>query len=290
MTGWTDEALAPLVFLVCPTASYNQPKKPKEPMAIKFLSNRLEETLAKAEYSQASTAIPNDHPVMASELEFLQDVAVQLGVDFAATNYTFTVRINDKGDVSIYGPLVANKDGVASLYWGDSVTALKDIKVDNGLTDVGKLTFYEFSLAEGDDLHFLVAPMSLKKGPNGKPVADKDALKKDAKRGKLANHLSEGFVRAGALTELEPGEYRVVGYQQGTYQGEPTYQIQLENGAWFKANTAIKRRLETKPKIDAEHPADLIVGEVVEHTSEGKPIVPVKLITASFKAAKTYSF
>lgn len=245
----------------------------------------IQSILEKANYSKEQTEIPNASEIFTTEHSFLlAAIAQQLGIDFKATGYTFRVNAKD-GKVNIYGPYVASLDGVAHICWGNARSPLTASLVTPSVEEEKDRCYLEFDLEDSLGFALSVAMMLDKTNK-----ADKSTLRSSLKKGELGKHLSATFVKPGKLTELEPGNYMVSSYDIGSYKGEPKYSVFIQDHGWFKANTAIARKLVDRPDINAENPAELEIGEVTETTSTGHPIVPVKFMTSADQALPVYSF
>ncbi len=74
--------------------------------------------------------------LMGSHLDELRMLAESYGVDFSATRYTYTIKcyIKDgKPTVSVWQPRVGLRQGTAMLSWGDTYTALTELKANEDL-------------------------------------------------------------------------------------------------------------------------------------------------------------
>lgn len=245
----------------------------------------IQAILEKAQYSKEQTEIPNKAEVFTTEHSFtLAAIAQELGIDFGKTGYTF--RVSTKGDkLNIYGPYVASVDGVAHICWGNVRVPMSEARKAPTVEEEKERCYLEFDLEDSLGVA-LSLPMMLNKDKK----ADKATLRSALKKGELGLYLSATFVKPGKLTELEPGDYLVTTYDIGDYKGEPKYSVFIDGYGWFKANTAIARKLVDRPSITAENPAELQISESTERTSSNHPIVPVKFMTSADQSLPVYSF
>lgn len=250
-----------------------------------ILSASLLAVLERGNFQSDSVKILNSHPAISREEGLvLSNIADEIGVDFLSTGYTFRA-VKGKNGTNFYGPYVANNDGTPTLFWGDAKVALANLKVKPTIEEMDKKTWMQFDLGED----FVEVPMMLVKGEDGNRPALVD-LRKALKAGKLADLLSKSFVKGETLANLQPGSYQVVSYTKDIFKGQVKFVIEVQGKGHFNANSAIARKLVDGPVITADQPASLEVGEVVETTDSGYPIVPVIFTTKAAADIPVYDF
>lgn len=250
-----------------------------------ILTASLLSVLERGNFQSDSVKISNDHKAVSNEeSDNLKAIATLLGVDFATTGYTFRA-VKGKNGVNFYGPYIANNDGTPTLFWGDAKVALTALAVKPTIEELDKKTWAQFDIGED----FVEVPMMLQKNEEGKRPALVD-LRKALKAGKLADLLSKSFVKGETLANLQPGSYQVVSYTQDIFKGQVKFVIEVQGQGHFNANSAIARKLVDGPTITSDQPATLEVGEVVETTDTGYPIVPVIFTTTAAANIPVYDF
>jgi hypothetical protein len=262
-----------------------------------MLNLKLQTLLENAEYTQETTLIPNDHPVMAEFLGDIQAVAEAIGVPFEETGYTFKVTQGRSGPM-VYSPYVANnKEGIPCLCWGRGLYPLEYLKVKPEESEGDrKQVVIEFDLSDltGITYQYPQFSLALKKPEEGQEKAGLSEVKRALKKGypELAKLLSETFTPAASLSTLEPGDYKVTGYEDNSFKGESKakFKIEIEGHGWFKANTAINRKLARNPVITPDEPADLEVKESTETSAQGYPIIPVVFTTRAESKLPVFTF
>lgn len=250
-----------------------------------ILTASLLAVLERGNFQSDSVKIPNNHKaISAEERTNLVVIASTLGVEFEKTGYTFRA-VKGRQGTNFYGPYVASNDGVPSLFWGDLKLPVAGLPVKPTIEELDKKTWMQFEV--GDD--FVEVPMMLVKGEDGNRPALVE-LRKALKAGKLADLLSKSFIKGETLANLQPGSYQVVSYSTDVFKGQTKYVIEVQGVGHFNANSAIARKLVDRPTITVDQPASLEVGDVVETTDSGYPIVPVIFTTTAAANIPVYDF
>lgn len=251
-------------------------------------------TLSKARVNVANDKLPAD------EQARLKKIATALGLNFDETKFTFIISQSKTKGRQVFDVQVANKNGQPTLFWGEAEKLLSECPVTFRVEAVGEKfqkSYLAFDIlpAEGsdDDVMTLYLPMSLETttGKDGKTVYPETATIRNALfRKTLSQLLKERsvFIQPEHLKTIEESAHKVIAFHYT--ERFDSYSVQLENGTWIKANTAMKRKLSANPVISEKYPAQLTVGkgsnmsngkEVDASDPNGRYIIPVTLLTAA---------
>ena len=257
-----------------------------------FVSETVKSLLLRAKFSKERTNIDNGHAVMAQDLPRLNKMAAVIGLDLNTTEYTYQVVRKD-GELNVYGACVMSDNGIASIFWGKSKVALKNIAKPAELSIVpeGKGfvldVFYPADSAFDSDVNFQV-PLVISKKLSTKP--EHAELRTALRNGKLGDYLTASFIKPKKLSELEPGIYKVTGYAVRYWNGDPKVELTLQGVGLVAANTALKNKLLAEPVITEAQPATLEVGISTRMTTTGFPVIPVVLTTAADAELPVFDF
>jgi hypothetical protein len=257
------------------------------------LSNKLIKSAPKAFEATGKSVInvPNDKKVMLEYVAELERIANDIGVDFAATNYTFSVAKSNKVDqvASIYQPNVLVQNDVPVLVWGDAQTPISELK---GVLAIVEDKGFFLEVETPDEYYYF--RMSIKKDI----TVDLATLKLAFKKGKLASYLSQGFVRPNSLVDLRPdsedgqAEYIITGTETYDYQGTTKYNIMVSDAdgkplGLFRSNTAISKAIDGI-EITPERPAYLTIYGDIRKTSNGTTYVLCSVVTTDMLELDEY--
>ena len=223
----------------------------------------------KTTYAEDRTNIPNNAQLL-SLCPAVQAVADVIGIDLKEAEFTFTVNKAKSGYVA-YQPYVASRNNQACLVWGKISKPLADIPAMELEQDDKKPVF---TLEANGELYKF--PIMFPKDA----AVDYATVKKAFKSGSLANFLAKGFEKGKKISTLEAGDYTVSAVRDNTFNGEVNYDIFIDGEGWYKANSKIKRRLDSGMIIDAENPASLTLHGVVSQTSAGYDIMGLDFMSA----------
>lgn len=260
-------------------------------IAINLLSNKTRTALEKAPFTSGANRknVENSHKVMDDSRETCKAVAEALGIDFEATEYTFTVvqatvagRTN-----SIYSPYIGSDNGVACIFWGKVRKPLSEVTAMKGIETAGTERFPKLVLeVDLDELGIIHFPLMFIKDSN----PDRRVVIKALSQNKLHELLAKSFEKPKSLSELAPGEYQVIGYKTNNFNGDIKYMVEIDGLGFYKCNTKLSRKLVNNPVITRQAPATLLVEESTATTSMGYPIIPVELITEEEATVEVFEF
>ena len=223
----------------------------------------------KTSYTEDRTNIPNNAQLL-SLCPAVQAVADVTGIDLKEAEFTFTVNKAKSGYVA-YQPYVASRNNQACLVWGKISKPLADIPAMALEQDDKKPVF---TVEVGDDLYKF--PIMFPKDA----AVDYATVRKAFKAGTLADFLAKGFEKGKKISTLEAGDYIVTAVRDNTFNGEVNYDIFIEGEGWYKANSKIKRRLDSDKVINAENPATLTLHGIVGKTNAGYDIMGLDFMSA----------
>jgi hypothetical protein len=211
-------------------------------------------------------------------------------------NNALKVVVNDEGKRNIYTPSIVAKDGLLVVEWGGKYYPL----VEHARFDASNQSIYVMDDQE-NELPLRVRVRNIKpadaknKTEQAYAAADKDKrvsiLQKLWDSSKLTELVSEAFDDIHKLSDMESGDYDVVGYKMG---GFSKYIIQLSTGQWVRSNTAITEKLEEYElmgvEVSLDAPARLTIGVSTKTTAQGHPIIPTKMVAFRNKDIPVFTF
>lgn len=254
--------------------------------------------IERSKFPAGYTNIPNNHPIVARELESWKFIASALGVDFDKTGHTLTVCNNDKG-LNIYCPHVAaNANSQPVLVWGKEIVLLADTGADISIVGEKRSYIEIYKKTESGDIQLELSMMFDKKWKDQTvEVAD---VRKAWRSGELGSkYLSVTFNKPEKLSTLADGQYSVNDYSIYMYSGSRKVNLHIEGFGWYAANKTLTNRIlgihgelpinsDVKP-INANEPATLDLAKTNREVN-GHPVMNAKLFTTHDLDLEVFDF
>lgn len=247
-----------------------------------MLQNKVLRTLVASKAVRVNagyTDIPNSHPLVQKsftedEWDAIKELGVSLGVDMGDSGVTFCIQ-SKEGSRRILEPMIGLDSDSHELVvkWGKEVVSLDPSLIEDvDLAGEGNRLVVYFSHSDLTLEGWAAESLSRKEIKAALKAGQPQAL--------------FGYLRTGSpfakLSQLDPGEYAVVGITQGEAFGRETYYLAVKVGSQVKsvrANSALNATIAglDYSGVSEDNPATLTVFPIEEYTNLGHPIVPTSL-------------